>query len=283
MSNALAIIAQNSGTSPEEIKEVLSGMIISAKAQHGAKATDAELAVVAGVCATYSLNPLVKEAYAFISGGKLQVMIGIDGWLKVMTRHPDFDGIEYDYEWDGKTLVSVTAKIYTKSRSRPVCVTEWLEECKQPKSDAWNKYPRRMLRNKATGQCVRVAFGISEILDDDEAERIKAGERDVTPQQSRGVVDYQALEAEMSACDTQDKLRACCTAIREDMEKRGIWNAEKAIVIEMNARHKARIEASTPIEAEFEEVNEESANEPAKQNTSAGEPINVEATTVEFE
>lgn len=283
MSNALAIIAQNSGTSPEEIKEVLSGMIISAKAQHGAKATDAELAVVAGVCATYSLNPLVKEAYAFISGGKLQVMIGIDGWLKVMTRHPDFDGIEYDYEWDGKNLVAVTAKIYTKSRSRPTCVTEWMDECKQTKSDAWNKYSKRMLRNKATGQCVRVAFGISEILDDDEADRIKASERDVTPQQSRGVVDYQALEAEMSACDTQDKLRACCTAIREDMEKRGIWNAEKAIIIEMNGRHKARIEAATPIEAEFEEVNEESANDPAKQTTSAGEPIDGEATTVEFE
>lgn len=283
MSNALAIIAQNSGTSPEEIKEVLSGMIISAKAQHGAKATDAELAVVAGVCATYSLNPLVKEAYAFISGGKLQVMIGIDGWLKVMTRHPDFDGIEYDYEWDGRNLVAVTAKIYTKSRSRPTCVTEWMDECKQAKSDAWNKYSKRMLRNKATGQCVRVAFGISEILDDDEAERIKAGERDVTPQQSRGVVDYQALEAEMSACDTQDKLRACCTAIREDMEKRGIWNAEKAIVIEMNGRHKARIEAAAPIDAEFEEVSEESANEPAKQTKSAGEPIDGEATTVEFE
>lgn len=274
MSNALAVIAQNSGTSPDEIKEVLSGMIISAKAQHGAKATDAELAVVAGVCATYSLNPLVKEAYAFISGGKLQVMIGIDGWLKVMTRHPEFDGIEYDYEWNGKDLVSVTAKIYTKSRSRPVCVTEWLEECRQPKSDAWNKYPRRMLRNKATGQCVRVAFGISEILDDDEAERIKSSERDVTPQQSRAVVDYQAIELQMSECGDLEMLKQLCTSIREDMDKRGIWNSEKTFFISLNKKHKARIESYASSINEFEEVIEvENEQQDAIESTE---------TTVEF-
>ena len=281
MSNALAIIAQNSGTTPEEIKDVLSGMIISAKGQHGAKATDAELAVVAGVCATYSLNPLVKEAYAFISGGKLQVMIGIDGWLKVMTRHPDFDGIEYDYEWDGKELVSITAKIYTKSRSRPTCVTEWMSECRQPKSDAWNKYPKRMLRNKATGQCIRVAFGISEILDDDEADRIRSSERDVTPPPARATVDYQAIETLMAACKDYECLKSISTGIREDFEKRGIWNAEKAIIIEMNGRHKQRIAAMRDIaEAEFEEVNEDeqSAAEPA---TEPKEPI--DGTAVEFE
>lgn len=288
MSNALAVIAQNSGTSPEEIKDVISGMIVSAKAQHGAKATDAELAVVAGVCATYSLNPLVKEAYAFISGGKLQVMIGIDGWLKIMNRHPEFDGVEFEYEWDGKKLLAVTTKIYTKSRKHPVSVTEWMDECKQPKSDAWNKYEKRMLRNKSLGQCIRVAFGISEILDDDEADRIKAGEKDITPQQSRSAVDYQAIESQMSECATEDSLRQFCTGIREDFEKRGIWNAEKAIIIEMNGRHKARIAAlntnASSIDAEFEEVNEESHDDTAKQTAaSTGDTIDGQATTVEFE
>ena len=94
MSNALATIAQSTGTSPEEIKEVISGMIISAKAQHGAKASDGELAVVAGVCATYGLNPLVKEAHAFISGGKLQVMIGIHASL---LQPQDLPGMHFDH------------------------------------------------------------------------------------------------------------------------------------------------------------------------------------------
>ena len=281
MSNALAIIAQNSGTSPEEIKDVISGMIVSAKAQHGAKATDAELAVVAGVCATYSLNPLVKEAYAFISGGKLQVMIGIDGWLKIMNRHPEFDGVEFEYEWDGKKLLAVTTKIYTKTRKHPTCVTEWMDECKNEKSDAWKKYEKRMLRNKSLGQCVRVAFGISEILDDDEADRTRSGERDVTPPPARATVDYQAIEAQMAACKDYDCLKSISTGIREDFEKRGIWNAEKAIIIEMNGRHKQRIAAMQDIaEAEFEEVNEDeqSAAEPA-----AEPKEQIDGTAVEFE
>ena len=284
MSNALSTIAQSSGVSVDDVTDVLKGMIISAKNQHGSTASSAELAIVSGVCAKYDLNPMVKECAAFISGGKLQVVLMIDGWYRIVNRQPDFDGVEFDDHLDANGgLTAITCRMYIKGRSRPVVVTEYMAECRQDRSDVWKKYPARMLRHKAYIQCARMTFGISEMVDSDEADRIKAGERDVTPQQSRGVVDYQALEAEMSSCDTQDKLRACCTAIREDMEKRGIWNAEKAIVIEMNGRHKARIEAAAPIDAEFEEVNEESANEPAKQTTIAGDSIEVEATTVDFE
>ena len=253
MSNALATIAQSSGVTVEDVTEVLKGMIISAKNQHGSTASNAELAIVSGVCAKYDLNPMVKECAAFISGGKLQVVLMIDGWYRIVNRQPDFDGVEFDDHLDANgALTAITCRMYIKGRGRPVVVTEYLSECRQDRSDVWKKYPARMLRHKAYIQCARMTFGISEMVDSDEAERIKAGERDVTPQQSRGAVDYQALESEMAHCDTQDKLRACCTAIREDMEKRGIWNAEKAIVIEMNGRHKARIEAAAPIEAEFE-------------------------------
>lgn len=283
MSTALEVIASSTGVTAEDVAEVLRGMIISGKNQHGATATNAEMTVVSSIFAKYDLNPFIREGHAFISGGKLQVIIGFDGFVKIMNRQPTFNGVEFEDKFEGGELVSVTTKIHIKGRDFPVCTTEYMDEAYQPNSAAWKKFKKRMLRNKSLAQCIRIAFGVADVVDPDEAERIKAGERDVTPQQSRGVVDYQALEAEMSACDTQDKLRACCTAIREDMEKRGIWNAEKAIVIEMNGRHKARIEASLPIEAEFEEVSEELANEPAKQTTSAGEPIDGEATAVEFE
>jgi len=278
MSNALSVIAQSTGTSPEEIKEVISGMIISAKAQHGAKASDGELAVVAGVCATYGLNPLVKEAHAFISGGKLQVMIGIDGWLKIMNRHPDFDGVEFDYEWDGKTLSGVTTKIFTKNRSRPVCVTEWLDECKQDKSDAWRKYPKRMLRNKSLGQCIRVAFGISEILDDDEASRITQGEKNITPQTSNvSTVDYPAIDQAMAECEDHDSLNKLCAEIRAEMEKRGTWNSEKVTLADMKSRHKARIDSAVSTD-EFETVpdDNESAAKTDAEDFTAEEEVSFE-------
>lgn len=123
-----------------------------------------------------------------------------------------------------------------------------------------------MLRHKAYIQCARMTFGISEMVDPDEADRIRSGERDVTPPPARATVDYQAIEAQMAACKDYDCLKSISTGIREDFEKRGIWNAEKAIIIEMNGRHKQRIAAMQDIaEAEFEEVeeDEQSAAEPA--------------------
>ena len=138
-----------------------------------------------------------------------------------------------------------------------------------------------MLRHKAYIQCARMTFGISEMVDPDEADRIRSGERDVTPPPSRAMVDYQAIEAQMAACKDYECLKSISTGIREDFEKRGIWNAEKAIIIEMNGRHKQRIAAMQDIaEAEFEEVNEDEQSA-AESATEPKEPI--EGTAVEFE
>lgn len=256
MSTALEAIAGSTGVKPEEVAEVLRGMIISSKNQHGATATNAEMTVVSSIFAKYDLNPFIREGHAFISGGKLQVMIGIDGWLKIMNRHPDFDGVEFDYEWDGKTLSGVTTKIFTKNRSRPVCVTEWLDECKQDKSDAWRKYPKRMLRNKSIGQCVRVAFGISEIIDNDEAERMGVkSEREVTQSPQAPNADYTAIESAMAECGDHEGLNAVCAGIRTEMEKLAIWDTEKVVLAGMKATHKARIDSYTPVSSasEFDE------------------------------
>ena len=282
MSTALELVAANVGATTEEVTEVIKGMIISSKNQHGAGATDAEMAIVASVCAKYGLNPLVKECAAFVSGGKLQMVVMIDGFYKVVNRQPDFDGVTFEDHFDEKgDLVSITCSMHLKNRSHPVTVTEYMKECKDTKSSVWTKWPGRMLRHKAYIQCARMAFGLTEMVDNDEADRIRSNERDVTPPPARAAVDYQAIEAQMAACKDYDCLKSISTGIREDFEKRGIWNAERAIIIEMNGRHKQRIVAMQDIaEAEFEEVkeDEQSAAEPAAEPK---EPI--DGTAVELE
>lgn len=269
MSTAIVKLADAQGVSPEEIKNVLSGMIISAKAQHGATASDAELTVVSSICSQYGLNPLAREAHAFVSGGKLSVTIGIDGWIKIMNRQPDFDGVEFEDNFDGKDLVSVTTKIYIKGRRFPTCVTEYMDECFQAKSPAWQKFKKRMLRNKSLGQCVRVAFGISEVIDSDEAERIKESEpqqaRDITPQQESresvmaGIIKQ--YDADMAECGDLDTLKQVCTEIRKNLEASGDWNEFKSSIIDMNTSHKDRINSYSDVEdAEFEEVVETAPN-----------------------
>ena len=95
-------------------------------------------------------------------------MVSVDGWIKLMNRHPQFDGIQFRTDdVDGKPF-SVTATIYLKDRSRPVEITEFFSECNR-NSEPWKVNPRRMLRHKALIQCARVAFGFSGITDEEEA------------------------------------------------------------------------------------------------------------------
>lgn len=245
MSNALAVIAQNTGASVEDITDVLRGMIVSAKNQHGAQATNAELAIVTGVCATYGLNPLVKECAAFVSGGKLSVVVMVDGWYKMVNRRPEFDGVEFDDKLDDKgALVSITCRMFIKGRERPVCVTEYMAECRDPKSSVWQKWPARMLRHKAYIQCARMAFGISEVIDDDEASRITANssrEKDITP--ATKAIDWEAIKADMAECGDEESLNAVCVDLRRRLEADGQWAQAKSTCILMKSEHQARIQA----------------------------------------
>ena len=271
MSNALAVIAQNTGASVEDITDVLRGMIVSAKNQHGAQATNAELAIVTGVCATYGLNPLVKECAAFVSGGKLSVMVMVDGWYKLVNRRPEFDGVEFDDKFDDKgNLASITCRMFIKGRERPVCVTEYMSECKDPKSSVWTKWPARMLRHKAYIQCARMAFGITEIIDDDEASRIAVSsprEKDITP--ATKAIDWDAIKADMAECGDEASLNSVCIELRSRLEADGQWAQAKATCILMKSEHQARIQSyaaqvdaaqGEALEGEFELASSTSAD-----------------------
>ena len=275
MSNALAVIAQNTGASVEDITDVLRGMIVSAKNQHGAQATNAELAIVTGVCATYGLNPLVKECAAFVSGGKLSVVVMVDGWYKMVNRRPEFDGVEFDDKFDDKgNLLSITCRMFIKGRERPVCVTEYMSECRDPKSSVWQKWPGRMLRHKAYIQCARMAFGISEVIDDDEASRIAANsprEKDITP--ATKAIDWEAIKADMAECGDEESLNAVCVELRRRLEADGQWAQAKATCILMKSEHQARIQSyaaqadaaqGEALEGEFEPAYDSDQAEPVE-------------------
>lgn len=116
---------------------------------------------------TYDLNPILKELYAFPSkSGAVVPIVSIDGWLKIINRHPALDGIEFEESDD-----HCTAVIHRKDREHPTKVTEWLSECRGD-TEPWKRWPKRMLRHKALIQCARIAFGFAGIYDEDEGERI---------------------------------------------------------------------------------------------------------------
>lgn len=168
---------------PAEMQDIIMNTIMPAKVN----VTNEQFVSFLAVANEYQLNPLTKEIYAFpAKGGGVQAIVSIDGWLKIINQHPDFDGLEHEDILDNGKLLAIKCRIYRKSTSRPVEVAEYMEECRQGTS-TWQKWPARMLRHKATIQAARYAFGLSGIIDPDEAERyeqqgvINSNEKDVTP------------------------------------------------------------------------------------------------------
>ena len=135
--------------------------------------TNEEFVACVIVANTYKLNPLLKEIYAFSGkGGGIVPIVPIDGWIKIATSHPDYDGVEQiENEGPDGKVKSITTKFYRKDTSRPTVITERMDECFR-ETEPWKKWPVRMLGHKSYIQCARKAFGFSGIYDEDEAQRI---------------------------------------------------------------------------------------------------------------
>jgi len=138
------------------------------------------------VAQEYNLNPLTKEIYAFPANGGIQPIVSVDGWMKMINAHKQFDGMTFKDNLENGKLVSITVQIHRKDREYPVEVTEYMSECVRSTS-TWKQWPARMLRHKAVIQAARYAFGFSGIVDPDEAERFQEA-KDITPEtEDKGV------------------------------------------------------------------------------------------------
>lgn len=136
-------------------------------------ATKEQVAALLVVAERHGLNPWTKEIYAFpAKGGGITPVVGVDGWIRLINSHPQFDGMELEDQLDEEgNAFAVKCSIFRKDRAHPTTVTEYLKECYRP-TEPWKSHPRRMLRHKALIQGARVAFGFAGIYDEDEAARI---------------------------------------------------------------------------------------------------------------
>ena len=162
---------------------VLKGTVMK-PTKDGKTATNEELAGFLAVSTKYNLDPFTKEIYAFVDKrAGIVPIIGVDGYHKIMTRHPKFDGFEFRWA-DEMIIISGSKKcpewgeivIYRTDTEHPVVIREYLDEVYVPArggfSGPWQSHTKRMLRHKLVAQGVRSAFGITGVYDEDEANRI---------------------------------------------------------------------------------------------------------------
>lgn len=134
-------------------------------------ASDSQLVIFLTACRERRLNPFLKEVYAFIRDGKMQIGVEIDGWIRKAQEHPQYDGCEYIDVWtDDRKIFSVTCRIYRKDWKRPGEYTALFSEWNVPSNGVWISKPRHMLAIKAFNQCVRFTLGLTGISDSDDIE-----------------------------------------------------------------------------------------------------------------
>ncbi|MCG6366972.1 phage recombination protein Bet [Vibrio fluvialis] len=190
MATALSEMAGRLKVQEQELHNIIMATVMPT-GRNAPQVTKEQFISFLAVANEYRLNPLTKEVYAFpTKGGGIQPIVSIDGWLKIINNHSDFDGMEFEDSTDQQgQLISITCKIYRKDRKHPTSMTEYMSECKGA-SEPWTKWPSRMLRHKATIQAARYAFGLSGIIDPDEAERYQESgviEKDVTPEKEHAL------------------------------------------------------------------------------------------------
>ena len=111
----------------------------------------------------YRLDPLKEELFFnCYDNGHWQVLISVDGWIKLISRHPHFVGMAFT---ESSQMINdiptwIECAIYRSDRTMPMVVREYFVEVKQ-ETQIWQKMPRRMLRHRALQQCARLSFGIT--------------------------------------------------------------------------------------------------------------------------
>lgn len=120
-------------------------------------------------CHRVGLDPFLRLIHPIIVQGRLQVQVGIDGWLALAERTGQFGGIDGPYYcgedgnwtdfWLGKQPpVGCRVGVYRRGFRQPVwAVVRYSEFCVSSNPN-WRDRPCRMLEVRATCQAIRKAF-----------------------------------------------------------------------------------------------------------------------------
>jgi hypothetical protein len=110
----------------------------------------------------YGLDPFLEEVdLVQYEDQAWQAVITTQGYVRLVNACPQLKGIAYSYSQCDEKAVSawIECAIYRADRDGPITVREYYVEARR-ESVAWQKMPRRMLRNRAFQQCAKMALGI---------------------------------------------------------------------------------------------------------------------------
>lgn len=180
-------------------------MVVKQRCFNGGVASEPQLMLLLLIAKKYDLNPLVREIHAFLNpkrNNQMEIVVGIDGWIKIVTRDARFRGfVPTEIYDDGRVLVAVKMEMYRDDWKVPGTYTAQMSEWSVPSDPGkgpsnWEKYPSHRLFAKAFQECARFTFGITEIMDEDDAIRIERADEPIYQDQAAQpkVLEHQPRE-----------------------------------------------------------------------------------------
>lgn len=147
----------------------------------------------------YQLDPLHGEVILAQYDQQWHTYISVDGWIKLLNRHPAFSGISFNQSEQHVSGVPVWMEctIHRSDRVIPTTAREYLCEVSQ-NTAPWTKMPRRMLRHRTLAQCARIALGIGMTephLDQSTAKSDNAGS--ATPKSAQHPLGSEVLKRQL--------------------------------------------------------------------------------------
>lgn len=231
--------ANRLGLEPDKMMATLKATAFRVR---GGEVTNEQMAALLVVANEHGLNPFTKEIYAYPDKqGGIVPVVGVDGWLKIINEHPQFNGMDFRESDEIATLEGskpcpkwIECTIHRKDRAHPTVIREYLDEVYRPPfikdgraiDGPWQTHTKRFLRHKTIIQAARAAFSFAGIYDPDEADRVLAAEDaiDVTPvkmspKRLREIVD--GMLAAVKA-DNAVELQKVWTSMNQD-EQLHVW------------------------------------------------------------
>lgn len=129
-------------------------------ARRGTEASPDEFEWFLQVCTLRGLNPFLKEAYLMKDrDGRINVLTGIDGFLKMAEESGQYQGItETTWMTDQQGhVIGAKVGVWRRGFREPMWGESWLEE-DELDTPVWRKRRRTMLQKTALARALRRAF-----------------------------------------------------------------------------------------------------------------------------
>lgn len=185
-----APIAQHEKVSIAALISVVIGKLT--KSKKGNNPTQEEMIEFAALCRQAGLNPATSEVAPLVQGGRVSLIISVDGWIKVARSQPEFRGYKLI---PSENTISVgvnevpeyiTSQIYIDGLEFPLEWRTYYREAVKSTSPVWQSMPNHMMQVRALANGIKRSFGLAAYTQDEADNIMQATAELVEEHKQRG-------------------------------------------------------------------------------------------------